>query len=439
MKRVLIITYYWPPSGGSGVQRWLKYSKYLPEYGWQPVIYTPENPEAPASDESLLSEIPEEIEIIKRPILEPYGWYKWITGRKESVNVGFTRTEADSPESRLERLSRWIRGNFFIPDARKFWIRPSVRFLSDYLKNNPVDAIISTGPPHSMHLIAMRLARHTKLPWLADFRDPWTGIDFYDELFLTKQADRRHRKLEKTVLETASSVITVSDQIRHELASKGAGTEKVMIVPNGFDPADFENTKSTEPTPDAFTLVHTGSLVPSRNPEVLWKALGRMCSQNPAFSEKLRIKLIGSSDGSVIQSLRKYNLYERAEIIPYLPHADAIRESLSASVLLLLINNTPNAEGFLSGKVFEYLAMGKPVLCIGPEKGDAARLLNETGAGKTAGFNDDKRAERILTSWFDAMQQGQKPLSPYTSAISRYSRKEQAGSIAKILDGLSVS
>ncbi len=429
---MLIITYYWPPSGGSGVQRWLKYSKYLPESGWQPVIYTPENPEAPATDESLLAEIPAGLEIIKRPILEPYSWYKWLTGRKESVNVGFTRTEHDKPESRLERGARWIRGNFFIPDARKFWIRPSVRFLTQYLKENPVDAIITTGPPHSMHLIGMKLSRHTQLPWLADFRDPWTGIDFYDDLLLTKHADKRHHQLERKVLSSASVVTTVSPQIKEELISKGAGN--VEVIPNGFDPSDFENITEVEPDPDSFTLVHTGSLVPSRNPDALWEAISGLCESNPEFEKKLKIRLVGSTDSSVVSSLRRFGLESRTEIISYLPHAEAIKHVFSASLLLLLINNTANAEGFLSGKVFEYLASGRPILCVGPAKGDAAQLLEETGAGHTSGFEDVETIRKIIAQCFEAYQIGKPAINPDKTIINGYSRETQAGSIARILD-----
>ncbi|MEA3317025.1 MAG: glycosyl transferase family 1, partial [Bacteroidota bacterium] len=184
-KKVLIITYYWPPSGGAGVQRWLKFAKFLPKYGWNPIIYTPENGEIPVTDKSLHKDISKETKVIKRKIWEPYTWYKKFIGQKnnQKINVGFL-SENQKPKF-TEKISVWIRGNFFIPDARKFWIKPSVKFLKTYLKNNNVDAIISTGPPHSMHLIAMQLQKKLNLPWIADFRDPWTNIDFYEDLLLT--------------------------------------------------------------------------------------------------------------------------------------------------------------------------------------------------------------------------------------------------------------
>ena len=435
MKRVLIITYYWPPSGGSGVQRWLKYSRYLPEHGWQPVIYTPKNPEAPASDASLLDEIPAEAEIIRRPITEPYHLYKKITGRKESVNVGFIRTEKDGPESRAEYFSRWIRGNFFIPDARCLWVRPSVRYLLSYLEKHPVDALISTGPPHSMHRIAQRLARKTALPWLADFRDPWTGIDFYADLLLTRPADWLHHRMERSVLSEADIVTTVSSSIRGELRSKGA--RRVEVIANGYDPADFATgSEGRSQTEACFTLTHSGSLVPSRNPHSLWAALQLLCEESPVFREKLRIRLVGSVDGSVRTSVQEAGLSEQCTFIPYLPHQQALAEVFSAEVLLLLINNTANAEGFLSGKVFEYMAASRPILCIGPEQGDAAALLQETGSGLTHGFSDIAGIAETLRKWFTDWQQGQPLVHPRPEAIQNYTRPAQAAQIAGLLNAL---
>jgi hypothetical protein len=210
MKKVLIITYYWPPSGGAGVQRWLKFVKYLREFGWEPIVYTPENPEAPATDTSLLKDIPANITVIKQPIWEPYNLYKGFIGQKkeEKINAGFL-SEKKKP-GLAEKIAVWIRGNWFIPDARRFWIKPSVKFLSEHLRGNPVDVIVSTGPPHSMHLIALKLKKKLNIPWLADFRDPWTTIDFYDKLMLTKSSDKKHKGLELEVLKNADKVVTVS-------------------------------------------------------------------------------------------------------------------------------------------------------------------------------------------------------------------------------------
>ena len=199
-KKVLIITYYWPPSGGAGVQRWLKFVKYLPKFGWEPIVFTVQNGEYPVIDNSLVNDVSSNLQVIKSPIWEPYSVYKKLTGRKkeETINSGFL---VESEKSKfIENIGKWIRGNFFIPDARKFWIKPSVKTLSNFLIKHPVDIIISSGPPHSSHLIAKKLKSKFNIPWVSDFRDPWTNIDYYKELKLTKWADQKHKVLEKDVL-----------------------------------------------------------------------------------------------------------------------------------------------------------------------------------------------------------------------------------------------
>lgn len=207
MKKVLIITYYWPPTGGAGVQRWLKFSKYFRSFGWEPVIYTPSNPDFPIFDDTLLHDVPKDLTVLKTAITEPYDIYRKIMRKKktETVNQGFLSEGKEN--TWLQAAMIWIRGNFFIPDARMFWIRPSLNYLSEYMKTNAIDAVISTGPPHSMHLIALGLKEKFKLPWIADFRDPWTQIDFYDQLKLSGFADRKHKRLEKTVLTKADREI----------------------------------------------------------------------------------------------------------------------------------------------------------------------------------------------------------------------------------------
>ena len=237
MKKVLIITYYWPPSGGAGVQRWLKFVKYLREFGWEPVVYTPENPEAPAIDMSLEKDIPENLTVIKTKIWEPYSVYKKLVGIKpeEKIKAGFL-SENKKP-SLIENISVKIRGNFFIPDARKFWIKPSIKFLTKYLKDNPVDAIVSTGPPHSMHMIALGLKKKLNIPWLADFRDPWTNIDFYEELNLSASADKKHHQMEKSVLENADTVSVISRTMAVDF--KRLYNRHYEVITNGFDEDDI--------------------------------------------------------------------------------------------------------------------------------------------------------------------------------------------------------
>lgn len=431
MKRVLIITYYWPPSGGGGVQRWLKFVKYLREFGWEPVVYTPENPEAPQEDLSLLAEIPSNITVLKKPVWEPYKWYKKFTGRKSAERIQTAFLSEKKKPGLTERLSIWIRGNLFIPDARRFWINPSVKFLNHWLKNNPVDAMVTTGPPHSMHLIGKQLHSLTAVPWLADFRDPWTNIDYYHDLMLGKRADRIHHQLEKAVLEQAGAVVVISNGMKKEFEQIAKRTYDV--IPNGFDQADFQNTK--EHSPDSlFSLAHIGSLVKTRNPVILWKVLQQMILNEPGFAEKLQLKLIGKTDVFVRQSIEEFGLSRFVRELDYLPHDQVIAEQCRSQVLLLLINNTPNAHLIVTGKLFEYLASSRPIICIGPENGDAAAILKQTKAGKVSGFEEERKLEANIKAYFAAYLAGE---NNYNSAeTAHFERKNLTNQMANVLNNL---
>ena len=430
-RKVLIITYYWPPSGGAGVQRWLKFSKYLRDFGWEPVIYTPENPEAPAIDTSLESDIPEGITIIKRPITEPYTAYKRFVGMKpgEKVNAGFLQ-EKEKP-GLTEGFAIWLRGNFFIPDARKFWIKPSSKFLIKYLKDNPVDAIVSTGPPHSMHLITLNIHKKLNIPWLADFRDPWTGIDFYHQLKLTSLADRLHHKLEKKVLTSATAVTVVSQDMANEF--NVIVKRDYKLVTNGYDEDDISPLQIDQ-LDLKFSISHIGSINVSRNPLKLWKVLSEMVKENSGFANVLQIKLVGKVDIAVLKSLENNGLTPYLSLIEYMPHREVMREIQKSQVLLLLINNTPNAKGILTGKIFEYLGSGRPILSIGPEDGDAAAILKDSNAGQTAGYQNETGMNHILADYFNKFTE--KRLESNTGNRLKYSRKELTGEIARILNAM---
>ena len=430
MKRVLIITYYWPPSGGSGVQRWLKMSKYLPEYGWQPVIYTTKDAEYPITDPTLEKDVAPEAEVIRRPIVEPYNFYKKFLGLKkqEKIKAGFASESKKSGWK--ERLSVWIRGNFFIPDARCWWVKPSVRYLKHYLKEQPVDAIISTGPPHSMHLIAQKLKKTLNILWIADFRDPWTEIDFYDELHLTRWADRKQHKLERQVLTQADEVVTVSWNWAKGL--ERLGNRDVQVIQNGYDWV-FNPTEEKPTLSEAFTLTHLGVIGPARNAPTLWQALRELKEEIEGFGKSLKIRLVGQVDQSVVQNLDTCGLTENTELITHVPHDEVKRIQDTTQILLLLVNNAPNAKGILTGKLYEYLASGRPILAIGPEDGDAARLLKETQAGFIVDFEDKDKMKKVIRALYQKYLEGGLPPNE-TKEIERYSRKALAGEYAALLN-----
>ena len=432
MKRVLIITYYWPPSGGSGVQRWLKMSKYLPECGWQPVIYTTENAEYPIVDPSLEKDVAPDMEVIRRPIVEPYTLYKKFLGikKEETVKMGFIE-EKEKKRGWKENLSLWMRGNLFIPDARCWWVKPSVRYLKEYLKAHPVDAIISTGPPHSMHLIAMKLRKELGIPWIADFRDPWTEIDYYNDLHLTRWADRKHHRLEREVLNQADKVVTVAPDGARRLGR--LGNRNVRTIYNGFDRDDDAQTPVN--LPDTFTLTYLGVLSKAQNPEKFWQVMGELVKESDDFNKNLRINLIGQIDSSVMQSIKVQGLSGHISLSPYIPHNQVSAAHRSSTVLLLFLmpDSEPRAKGLLTGKLFEYMASGRPILCIGPEDGDAASILQETQAGTTVSFEDKEKMKKVIKNLYQRYLDNDLPDN--TSAkVERYSRRFLAEEYGRLLD-----
>ena len=215
MRRVLVISYYWPPSGGSGVQRWVKFVKYLPSEGWEPVVFAPENADYPALDPSLASEIPADIKVLRGRIWEPYAAYRKLTGAK-STEV----TEISSGKKTFkQRLSLWIRANLFVPDPRIGWVKPSVKTLLQYLQEHPVDAIVTTGPPHSVHLIGQKLHKATGIPWIPDFRDPWSRMYYLRYLPMTAATWRKLRAQEQAVLDECSTVLTCTPLVKEPTAT----------------------------------------------------------------------------------------------------------------------------------------------------------------------------------------------------------------------------
>ena len=428
MKRVLVITYYWPPSGGAGVQRWLKFTKYLPDFGWQPVVYTPENPEAPVEDETLFKDISPETVVVKTSIWEPYSWYKQFLGirKEEKINAGFI-SEHEKPKLK-EKISVWIRGNLFIPDARRFWINPSIRFLRNYLSENPVDAIISTGPPHSMHLIALKLKKQFNIPWIADFRDPWTEIDFYDQLRLTRRSDKRHKTQEKTVLNGADRVVVIGKTMAERFRIV-TGVSSV-VIPNGFDEADFKKTHVG--SREEFSIVHVGAMNRDRNHPEFWEVVADLIREKSELTSTLKIRLVGKTDISVHQNIASNGLQDLVETKSYLPHDQIIPLLQSASILYLSINNTPNAKSIRTGKLFEYLAAERPILGIGPVDGDAADVLRECHAGEMINFGDKENLKKLLMRWIELHQKGE--LINQTTAAGKYSRRNLTATISQQLD-----
>lgn len=432
MKKVLIITYYWPPTGGAGVQRWLKFSKYFRQFGWEPIIYTPSNPDFPINDDTLLKDVPSDLTVLKTQITEPYDIYRKIMRKKktDAVNQGFLSEEKEN--TLLQSAMIWVRGNFFIPDARKFWIKPSVAYLSHYIKQHKIDAVISTGPPHSMHLIAMGLKQKFNIPWIADFRDPWTQIDFYSQLKLSSFADAKHKKLENQVLTQANKVVTISPSCGKDLEKLGNRT--VDIITNGFDTDDFTPIAIgvDSKVSDGFMFHHTGALNKDRNPYTLWKVLGDLCKQNLELKQDLILKFTGKTDAIVLESLKQQGLEANFQKLEYMPHSEIVKSMVQSPILLLPLNNTPNNAGVLSGKLFEYLAAKRPIFGVGLPNADAASILKETQAGVMVDFDDYEGTKKQVLNLY--AQYKSNTLTIQSNSIDKYSRENCAGAYTKLLD-----
>jgi glycosyltransferase involved in cell wall biosynthesis len=429
-KKILIITYYWPPAGGPGVQRWLKFAKYLPEFGWKPIIFTPENPSYPLLDESLMKDVPENLEIIKTKIWEPYQLAEKLNKSNKKFKAG--QFDVGKNQSWKSKLSIWVRGNFFIPDARVFWVKPSTKFLEQYLKENKIDVVVTSGPPHSLHLIGLNLKK--KLPnlkWIADFRDPWTEISYYKHLRLTKSSDKKHRQFENAVFKNADITLATSYTDAENFRKNGANA---VCITNGFDETDASQTlklSDSQTLKQKFTLSYIGVLEQLRNPENLWKALENLVKTNSDFAEYFTLKFAGRIDDKILNLIENSGLKNHVLNLGYISHDKAINEMAKSS--LLLITNFPNesSKGIIPGKIFEYLATGKQIISFGPNEADVSKILNETNAGKHFSYDDSETIKNFILEKFELWKNGN--LVENTQNIEQFSRRNLTKKLAEIL------
>lgn len=427
-KRVLIITYYWPPSGGSGVQRWLKFAKYLPEAGWEPVIFTPENPDFDLKDESLEAEISPQLEVMKFPIWEPYQLLDKLRGKKET-HPG--RLLEQKEKGWLEKAAVWLRANLMVPDPRVFWVKPSVKFLTELVKSGQYDAIITTGPPHSMHLIGRDLKRKTGVFWLADFRDPWSQWEFLDKLPMQKYVKKKHAELEQSILKEANVVTTISPTFQKDLEK--LAQRKVSLLTNGFDladiPADF---KPAVKKSRRLNLVYSGIIDSIRNPMPLLLA---MKEEFKPLEEEVTFTFVGRVSDQVQAQIEDDSwLKKHVKMAGYVSHEEVFEFYEKADALVLILTNTKNAQGNIPGKLFEYLATKIPILALGDPQGDTSKILVNVGSEPAISPSDHVEIQVRLRKLFEM-----EDLSMQFSSIDHYSRKNLSLQLAHLLDGNPIS
>lgn len=426
-KKVLIILYYWPPAGGPGVQRWLKFVKYLPEFNIEPIVYCPSNPNYPIIDKSLKDEIPNGITVIRQPIQEPYSFAKLISKKSyKSISSGVIPKR--KRQSLVERIMLFVRGNFFVPDARKNWVNPSVAFLSDYINKNVIDTIITTGPPHSLHLIGLHLKQSLNIKWVADFRDPWTTIGYHKSLKLMNFAKKKHIQLEQKVLNTVDEIIVTSNHTKDEFSLKSK--QPIKVVTNGYDNNSVEiNSKD-----DKFTISHIGSLLSERNPLVLWEVLSELVSENQLFANAFQLSFIGVVSDSIINTVKSFGLINHLNILGYVNHDKAIEFQKKSQLLLLIEIDSEDTKAIIPGKLFEYMISETPIIAVGPKDSDVETIITESNTGSYFLYSEKEKLKIKVLSYFEDFKNG--PLKSNPVGLQKYSRRNLTEKLSDILHQL---
>ncbi|MBC5841049.1 glycosyltransferase family 4 protein [Flavobacterium sp. F-380] len=423
-KKVLIITYYWPPAGGPGVQRWLKFAKYLPEYGIQPIVYIPENPTYPIVDVNLVKEVSDKVIVLKRPIFEPYQLASFLSKNKtKKMNSGIIPNK--KKQQFLDKVLLWIRGNLFIPDARCFWVKPSISYLEKYIVDNKIDTIITSGPPHSLHLIGLGLKKKLDLKWFADFRDPWTTIGYHKTLRLSRFAEKKHKKLERQVLNTADTIIVTSATTKVEF--QALTTKPISVITNGYDVESVD----VQALDVKFSLAHIGSFLSDRNPLALWESLAELINELPSFKSDLEIKLIGAVSQEVLDTINRFELVAYTNNMGYVSHAEAIAHQRKSQVLLLIEIDSVDTKSIIPGKLFEYMVSNRPIIGIGPKDSDFAEIIKTTNTGVFFEYEEKERLKSVILTFYNQFLNG--TLQSNGLGLQKYSRKNLTKELVDLL------
>jgi len=423
-KKLLIITYYWPPAGGPGVQRWLKFVKYLPDFNVQPIVYIPENPTYPIIDNGLESEVSDKAIILKNKITEPYGFASFFSKNKtKKISSGIIPNQ--KKQSLLEKALLWARGNLFIPDARFLWVKPSVSYLKKYIQENNIDTIVTSGPPHSLHLIGLQLKKDLNVKWFADFRDPWTTIGYHKALKLSSYAEKKHKALEKEVLNSADTIIVTSKTTKTEF--EALTSKPIEIITNGYDVEKIEK----QPLDEKFTLAHIGSFLSDRNPKMLWQALQELVSENTDFKKDFRLKLIGATSQEVLDAIALFHLDGYVENLGYISHKEAVEHQRKSQVLLLIEINSSATKSIIPGKLFEYMVSERPIVAIGPKDSDFAEIITSTNTGVFFTYDEKEKLKALLLKYYQEYRN--QNLKVHAVGLQQYSRKSLTEKLAKLI------
>jgi hypothetical protein len=424
-KKILIITYYWPPAGGPGVQRWLKFVKYLPEFGIQPIVYVPENPTYPIVDENLVKEVLDKAIVLKHKIFEPYQLASlFSTAKTKKISSGIIPNK--KKQSFMDKLFLLIRGNLFIPDARFLWVKPSVAYLEKYIVENDIDTIVTSGPPHSLHLIGLQLKQKLDLKWFADFRDPWTTIGYHKSLRLSNYATEKHKMLERKVLTAADAIIVTSKTTKKEFE---AITKKpIAVITNGYDVEKVE----IQPLDTKFSLAHIGSFLSERNPTILWESVVELVNEVPDLKLHLEIKLIGAVSQEVLETISEFGLNSYLNNLGYVSHEEAIVHQRKSQVLLLIEIDSDDTKSIIPGKLFEYMVSNRPIIAIGPRNSDFSEIITTTNTGVFFNYSEKVKLKSVILDFYNQFLEGK--LQSNGVGLQQYSRKSLTKELAQLIN-----
>lgn len=435
MKNLLIVAYYFPPSGGPGVQRVLKHVKYLRDFGWQPIVLTVSNGQFPARDESLLKQIPNDIIVSRTHIYEPYDLYRLFTGKKPGTAIDVNTIKKEGQKlSAKEKIAEIIRATFFIPDARVGWLLSAKKEAMRLVEQYDCKAVYSSSPPYTCSLIAKHVQKQANIPWVAGFRDPWTGfISSPKRWFLPSMIDKN---MEKSVFSNANFVECAWEGIIKDALSKypDLDSSKFIHVPNGFDSNDFPKVEA-KPN-EKFTLTYTGSMYGRRNPASLFAAIEKLIQSNAISKDDFKLRFVGRFGNEVYEMFEKAGFKDSIEIIGYVPHEKSIEYLLQSDSLLLIVDESKESEEIVPGKVYEYIGVGKPIIAIAPNNSAIASLMNDTASGEVAHQSEIDKIANIFIRYYDNWKNNLSRYNPNKQLISTYERKNAAGKLAALLNSI---
>jgi glycosyltransferase involved in cell wall biosynthesis len=346
-------------------------------------------------------------------------------GKNKTKKISSGIIPNQKKQSFLEKTLLWVRGNLFIPDARFLWVKPSVTYLKKYIQENDIDTIITSGPPHSLHLIGLQLKKELTIKWLADFRDPWTTIGYHKALKLSSYAEKKHKDLEKEVLNSADTIIVTSKTTKTEF--QVITSRPIEVITNGYDIEHVEK----EPLDNKFSLAHIGSFLSERNPRILWQALQELVTENETFKNDFQLKLIGATSQEVLDTISEFELTNYVLNLGYVSHQEAVEHQRKSQVLLLIEINSDETKSIIPGKLFEYMISERPIIAIGPEGSDFAEIITSTNTGVFFTYDKKEELKAVLLNYYELYQKNN--LKVNAVGLQQYSRKNLTEQLSKLV------